>query len=401
MVTVRRVLIVCALYLCVTHIAYAKCPTLPRNLEFGDIGADVASLHAFLKTQGISGDDGSIFGEKTLDAIRFFQASLTLKESGIVDSATRKKIAELCKTEAEVVIRDTIAVRPSQGIAPLTTQVTLTLGDGSDNTFLIDFGDGSIARASACKPDGTCKNTLKAKHVFKEPGRYSVRLFRDYGASEITKNTVSGRSAVMQVIVSVEDSKPVIAADTCKEWFDGCALCTRKSLGSPLVCPKKSCTGKLLPRACKAHFYINKPPIVKVSGPTNIRNGIVRQYDVFAVDPERTQMVYAIDWGDGTTESPPTDFYRTGKFTHRYKDGGTYTITAFAKDGAGDVGQTTLRILVRDARDELVCDNSYKPICGVIKVCNGDECREQLKTYGNQCLMDKARADKVYTGICK
>lgn len=398
---VRRAFIVCVLSLCITQTAYAKCPTIPRDLEFGDIGADVAGLHDFLKTQGISGDDGNIFGEKTLDAIRFFQASLTLKESGIVDSATRKKIAELCKTEANVVIRDTIAVRPSKGVAPLTTQITLTLGDGSDNTFLIDFGDGSIARASACHSDGTCKNTLKAKHVFKEPGRYSVRLFRDYGDSELTKNAVSGRSAVMQVIVTVEDPSPVIASDTCKEWFDGCTLCTRKSIGSPLVCPKKTCSGKLLPRICKAYFYINKLPIVKVTGPTNIRNGIVRQYDVFAVDPERSQMQYAIDWGDGTTESPPTNFYRTGKFTHRYKDGGTYTITAFAKDAAGDTGQATLKILVRDARDELVCDSNYKPVCGVTKVCSGDECREQLKTYGNQCLMDKAKANKLYTGICK
>jgi hypothetical protein len=381
--------------------AYAKCPTLPRSIEFGDIGADVADLHAFLKTQGISGDDGNIFGEKTLDAIRFFQASLTLKETGVVDAPTRKKIAELCKVEAEVVVRDSISVRPVTGVAPLATQVTLTLGDGSDNTFVIDFGDGTVARASACTPEGVCKSTLKAKHIFKEPGRYSVRLFRDYGASDLGKHAVSGRSAVMQVIVMVEDSKPVVVANTCKEWFDGCSTCTRKSIGSPLECSKKTCVGKLLPRACKAHFYVNKPPVVKVTGPTNIRSGIVRQYQVVAVDPERSRVQYAIDWGDTASRGAPTEFYKTGSFSHRYKDGGTYTITAFAKDAAGDVGQGSLRVLVRDARDELVCDASYKPVCGATKVCAEGECKDVLKNYGNTCLMDKAHATKLYDGLCK
>ncbi len=399
---IRKFFLISALFFCATSVAYAKCPTLPRNLEFGDIGADVADLHAFLKTQGIAGDEGNIFGEKTLDAIRFFQASLTLKESGVVDSATRKKIAEMCKVEADVVIRDTIAVRPATGVAPLTSQITLTLGDGADNSFLIDFGDGTSARAHACGADGTCKTSLKAKHIFKEPGRYAVRLFRDYGETEeLGKNAVSGRTAVMQVVVFVDDSKPAIPADTCKEWFDGCAVCTRKSVGAPLICPKKSCLGKLLPRVCKASFYINKPPVVKVSGPTNIRNGIVRPYEIFAVDPERTRMEYAIDWGDGTTNSTPTSFFRTTQFTHRYKDGGVYTITAFAKDAAGDVGHATLKVLVRDARDELVCDNSYKPVCGLTKVCTNGICNENLKTYGNQCLMDKAHATKLYTGVCK
>ncbi len=397
----RRVIIACVLSLVCAPVVYAKCPTLPRNIEFGDIGADVSDLHSFLKTQGISGDSGNIFGEKTLDAVRFFQASLTLKETGVVDAPTRKKIAELCKTEAEVVIRDSIAVRPAKGAAPLTTQVTLTLGDGSDNTFIIDFGDGTSARASACNADGTCKNTLKAKHIFKEPGRYPVRLYRDYGTSELGKNALSGRSAVMQVIVNVDDSKPVVVADTCKEWFDGCALCTRKSIGSPLTCSKKTCVGKLLPRACRAHFYVNKPPIVKVTGPTNIRNGIVRQYQVSGIDPERSRMQYAIDWGDETPSKTPTEYYKNGTFSHRYKDGGTYTITGYVKDAAGDVGQSSLKILVRDARDELVCNSISKPVCGVIKVCADGECQEVLKNYGNQCLMDKAHATKLYDGTCK
>lgn len=398
----RRVIIACACFFVSVPLAvYAKCPTLPRDIEFGDIGTDVAELHAFLKTQGISGDSGNIFGEKTLDAIRFFQASLTLRETGIVDSATRKKIAELCKTEAEVVIRDSIAVRPAKGVAPLTSQVTLTLGDGSDNTFIIDFGDGTTARASACSTDGTCKSTLKAKHVFKEPGRYSVRLFRDYGASELGKNALSGRSAVMQVIVMVEDPRPAVAADTCKEWFDGCVLCTRKSIGAPLTCPKKTCSGKLLPRACRAHFYVNKPPLVKVTGPTNIRNGIVRQYQVTASDPERTRVQYAIRWGDEATADAPTEYYKTGSFSHRYKNGGVYTITAYAKDAAGDVGQSSLRVLVRDARDELVCDATYKPVCGATQVCTNGQCSDVLKNYGNTCLMDKAHATKLYDGLCK
>ncbi|MFM2414907.1 MAG: carbohydrate binding protein cbp2A [Candidatus Parcubacteria bacterium] len=396
----RGICIVLSFFL-LTDIAFAKCPTLPRNIEFGDIGSDVADLHAFLKTQGIAGDEGNIFGEKTLDAIRFFQASLTLKETGIVDAQTRKKIAELCKSEASVVVRDSIAVRPTKGFAPLKTTTTITLGDGADNTFLIDFGDGTTAKASACTSGGSCKTTLQGKHTYEQPGRYAVRLFRDYGASDVGQKALSGKLAVMQVIVHVEDPRPELVPETCKEWFDGCSVCTRKSIGAALSCQKKVCYGKTQPRACKGYFYINKPPLVKVAGPTNIRNGIIRHYEVTALDPERSTVTYAIDWGDGTTENPPRNFYRTGKFTHRYKDGGWYTITAFAKDAAGDVGKSTLRVFVRDARDELVCDSVAAPVCGTVKVCTGTECKEEQRTFGNECLMDKAHATKVAKGRCR
>jgi PKD repeat protein len=321
--------------------AYAKCPTLPRNLEFGDIGDDVADLHSFLKLQGISGDDGNIFGEKTLESIKFFQGSLVLPQTGVVDAATRKKVAEECKTEAATLVRDGITVRPATGKAPLQTVVTLTLGDGADNTFNIDFGDGTNAKAAACKPDGTCKNTLQAKHTFKLPGNYMVKLFRDYGESGLGNGLQGGKSAVMEVPVFVEYPESAVIPQTCKEWFDGCNTCLRKSLGSDFSCPKKKCVGALKERICKSFFYINKPPVVTVTGFKTVLNNITRQYQVRATDPEGAAVQYAIDWGDGTSEETPTRYFKTGLFSHAYKDGGTYTVTGFARDVSGDVGKKT------------------------------------------------------------
>jgi peptidoglycan hydrolase-like protein with peptidoglycan-binding domain len=399
----RRVLLIVLLCVGIAPLAYAKCPTLPRELEFGDIGEDVIELQQFLKGQGVSGDDGNIFGEKTLEAVKFWQGSQVLPQTGRVDAAVRKRIGEICKTEPDTVVRDNLSVRPMSGNAPLTTSILLTLGDGADNRFIVDFGDGATASANACTPDGTCKTSLQAKHTYKDPGKYVVQLFRDYGTSTITKNSLSGKSAVMQTIVTVDDPVVRPVPETCEQWFDGCSVCTRKAIGAPLVCPKKTCYGKSAPRSCKAFFYINKPPVVKVTGPKNVSNSLVRSYVVTARDPEGAQVTYAIDWGEGAGTSAPQNFFKGGTFTHRFTQGGVYTVTGFARDAAGDVGTARMSVFVRDARDEEVCDAKYAPVCGETKVCTTPGvCSVVRKIYGNACIMDKAHATKVPAGTpCK
>jgi hypothetical protein len=175
----------------------------------------------------------------------------------------------------------------------------------------------------------------------------------------------------------------------------------RKSLGSDFSCPKKKCVGALKERICKSFFYINKPPVVTVTGFKTVLNNITRQYQVRATDPEGAAVQYAIDWGDGTSEETPTRYFKTGLFSHAYKDGGTYTVTGFARDVSGDVGKKTFKVFVRDARDERVCTAAYEPVCGAINACANKVCKEILKTYGNGCLLDKAHATKVKNGVCK
>lgn len=86
------------------------------------------------------------------------------------------------------------------------------------------------------------------------------------------------------------------------------------------------------------YITINTPPSKpkKPSGPTSGRPGVSINYTVSSVDPDKDQMRYTLDWGDGTQSI--TGFLDTGAFAcmnHTWNRSGTYQIKANAIDEGG------------------------------------------------------------------
>ena len=79
----------------------------------------------------------------------------------------------------------------------------------------------------------------------------------------------------------------------------------------------------------------NKPPAIKsVSGPTELTAKATGTWIVNAEDPDGTELVYILEWGDGSQKSEERKTRGSGgekteqkaTFSHAYAKAGTYTI---------------------------------------------------------------------------
>jgi peptidoglycan hydrolase-like protein with peptidoglycan-binding domain len=99
----------------------------------------------------------------------------------------------------------------------------------------------------------------------------------------------------------------------------------------------------------------NLPPVVdSVSAPTTLSAGETGKWFVYAHDPERRQLTYSVDWGDGAKDSSSVSrayeystSVQTTTFTHAYVFAGTYTPKFFVKDDAGQVESASATVVVR------------------------------------------------------
>jgi hypothetical protein len=80
---------------------------------------------------------------------------------------------------------------------------------------------------------------------------------------------------------------------------------------------------------------INTPPNdVLIEGPLSGRTGVEYNYTFTANDPEKHDLVYCIDWGDGTEEIfvGPFGSWEEISVKHNWTERGTYEIKAKASD---------------------------------------------------------------------
>jgi hypothetical protein len=66
------------------------------------------------------------------------------------------------------------------------------------------------------------------------------------------------------------------------------------------------------------------------------KTGMLYSYSLYATDPDRDQVKYTLDWGDGTTSV--TGIVNSGtraSVSHKWSEAGTYQVKAMATDSKG------------------------------------------------------------------
>lgn len=375
---------------------FADCPVINRTLKLGSQGHDVQQLQDFLESQGAYTEGNGIFGKKTQAAVEFWQNSVGIMPmGGVFDAESRSALAENCADLGDVTVKTEVVAVPSKGVAPLLTTLTVKAPSGDQFEYSVDLGDGSDLVRYVCKTGERCKDTYTLKHRFALPGVYKVQLFRGYGDSDlsVSKQKSSGKYVVSHTLVTVQDANPPVAPALCREWFDGCVVCTRAKKGEPLNCPKHTCFGAFEKPVCRSNVRVNKFPSVKVTGQATFVTDLLRPFSITAIDPEKTAMTYAFDWGDSGPVKAPKKYIKSNTQSHAYKNPGIYTITGFARDAEGGVGKGTFKVQVRDSYAEEICPKTYAPVCGVTT--------ENIeKSYTNECMMRHDRAKKIRSGSC-
>jgi PKD domain len=296
----------------------------------------------------------------------------------------------------------------SRGVAPHT--VTFNIIKDPYISYVLMFGDTTPEGRLVCRGSSEC-TSLRVKHVYTKPGFYVAELYRVYedDAGKISSKSLRGLAG--RSSVRVVDAHPPAVPELCAAWFNGCAECSRGSIGSEMQCPKKRCYGALREQVCRSYLHVNEAPVVvSVVGPASIEEGFAHEWQAAARDPEgETTLAYAIEWGDEEDGNLETLFTKQNKkkptFAHTYETPGTYTITVRAQDSKGGVGKKSTTVVVRDAYAQVTCAREYVPICGERNVCatsraNTKVCEKEQVTYSNECSMHKSRAKKVHAGAC-
>jgi hypothetical protein len=308
--------------------------------------------------------------------------------------------------EGDYAGQEKITPSSQQGKAPYTA--TFVASKDPSISYVLNFGDGSKEGQLVCKGGVAC-SIVRVSHTYTNPGTYEVAYTRVYEDENGKISSKSLRGLAGRAFVQVDEVTKPSVPDLCKVWFNGCVPCTRSAPAAELSCPKKQCFGALLPRECRESFHVNKPPLVRVTGPTAVGEGFARKWKVTASDPEGDALAYAVLWGDeediGDDMRTPQKFFSQKVFTHTYDFPGTYTMTGFARDSNGGVGKKDFSVYVRDAYAGVTCTREYVPVCGEKKVCVGKSekshvCSPEITTYSNECSMHKGRAKKKHDGAC-
>lgn len=175
------------------------CPTFSRSLSFGNsdvngVQGDVTRLQCFLSGQnlGYSAITG-YFGPSTRRAVQKWQARYGIAYSGAgygrVGPATRRAIVSVCsggptpvskKQARGASDRYSIAIRPSEGVAPLQVALTLSINATTCTSYELRWGDGSRpAVVHSRTATSGCVDTPVSRyftHTYTTPGAYTVSL---------------------------------------------------------------------------------------------------------------------------------------------------------------------------------------------------------------------------------
>jgi len=153
--------------------------------------------------------------------------------------------------------------------------------DGDDVFYLIDWGDGTTSEWLGSYQSG---EIVEISHGWSEPGTYEIKAK--------AKDIHSGES----------------------DWSDPYTIVVENV----------------------------QPSAPTVTGPNNGKPGEELTFIFNSVDPDADSVKYHIEWGDGNTDV--TEFNPSGTdvtVSHTYAASGKYTITAYAEDTAGNIGESS------------------------------------------------------------
>jgi len=99
---------------------------------------------------------------------------------------------------------------------------------------------------------------------------------------------------------------------------------------------------------CFGNDNQNQPPTIpEINGPTCGKTGESLTFLFNAVDPDKDDVRFIINWSDTTTDT--TDFVSSGtdiSVSHIWAMEDTYKITAYAEDSFGNIGSEATFIVV-------------------------------------------------------
>lgn len=268
---------------------YSRCPDLQFNLERGDtdgaVAEEVSMLQRFL-AQDIrlypEGEVTGYFGALTEAAVQRFQVRHGIVTAGDYRSTgygrvgprTRWAIRNSCgvvtsqttptqtpttttppsttqSTGSSVLYvpptsggtgvvggSSNCFVQPDRGVAPLSVRARVLFGgslcDGN-LTYQIDWGDGDITPPRVCSDTNPHYDQLT--HTYLAPAVYTARLIQSHPNAQFEE-----QSCAVSVSSNVAPSSGNTIAGNCKNWTDGCNICSRDYLNGPARCTMRYCT---------------------------------------------------------------------------------------------------------------------------------------------------------------
>lgn len=275
-----------------------------------------------------------------------------------------------------------VPVGPSSGFTETSyTYVTsATDPDGDRVRYIFDWGDGTDQSQTGLVNSGS---NASASHIWDAAGTYQVSAFAmdsrgassDWSnATEIVIDEMPNRppetpsaptgpnSGTTGTTYHYRTSATDPDGDRLRyifDWGDGTAQSETESVNSGSDASAShswSAAGTYLVKAFATDsegadsgwsdsttVIVNEPPNSPPSAPSRPygissgKEGTTYSYATYASDPDKDQVKYTFDWGDGTTSE--TDYSASGTQaagSHAWSSGGTYRIKAMATDSRGE-----------------------------------------------------------------
>ena len=282
------------------------CALLKRNLSHGAQGDDVTGLQEFLNSGGyLSVGATGFFGPLTAHALARWQQSQGIDAAGVVGPLTRARIQRLCGDGEITGNTERFSASPMQGEAPLAVVFSTRIAGSrpaGDNSYTIDFGDGTSEPATNCyAPSDYCRSPGQNTHTYTSNGTYTAVLYKMSRGGCTPEAEAQGclgppasRGAVAKLQIRVGanvgctkeyrpvcGSKPIVCITTpcnpvkqtygnrcemnadgatflyegqcrsttgdpandpqCRSWYDGCNSCFRSAPGGVGTCTLRAC----------------------------------------------------------------------------------------------------------------------------------------------------------------
>lgn len=337
----------------------ASCYTFSNNLQVGSTGADVIALQKLLIANGYNIPNimsnlvaPGTYDEQTADAVRAFQKSQGIPDTGFVGPITRAALNALCDNPPPVpnvcpvgYICEPVNGAPGDPAIGCPAGFVCTLVGAPSITVLSPSGDTWVK--------GTRQQIKWTSNQITYNAPMAISLVRSGTTDNYDIASVYDRplnSGVYEWEVGKTPEGSTMETDGSSWWVRVCVAETT-------ICNTNADTvsgGKVKIDTGTA----NKSPVIHGGTfPTTLKVGQTGTWIIKASDPQNSSLGYLIEWGDTyvcpagfvcTPTTPSTSNKQQSTFTHSYSSAGTYEIVITVTNALGLSAQTRTTVTVGD-----------------------------------------------------